>query len=340
MTQPFQFGGLTIVYPWVLFFLLALPILSFLKGRVGGRAAVRFSSTKILTSLGQKRRTRAGNLLEALLLLALALLILAAARPQWGKSISHIRASGVDIMLALDISGSMKAEDMSIDGRRASRVDAVKAVTQTFISKRPNDRIGVIAFAGRPYLVSPPTLDHDWLMANMDRVRVGIVEDSTAIGSAIAAAARRLRAHGAKSKILVLLTDGANNAGRISPLTAAEAAKALGIKIYTIGAGSNGRVPYPVQDNFGKTVYESAQFMTDLPTLEKIAEVTGGHFFRAADGQSLIKIFREIDQMEKSKSERTKISLYRDLFPWLVTAALALLLLEALLSQTVWKRLP
>lgn len=340
MTEPLHFGGLTIVYPWVLFFLFMLPVLSFLKGRVGGQVAVRFSSTEILTTVGQKRRALVGKFLIALFLLALALLILAAARPQWGKSITRIQASGVDIILALDVSGSMKAEDMSINGQRASRVDAVKAVTRTFISKRPNDRIGVIAFGGRPYLVSPPTLDHDWLMANMDRVQVGMVEDTTAIGSAIAAAARRLRERSAKSKILVLLTDGANNAGRISPLTAAEAAKALGIKIYTIGAGSNGRVPYPVQDSLGRTRYQWVEFETDLDTLQKIAEMTGGQFFRAADGQSLVKIFREIDQMEKSKSEFTKVSLYRDLFPWLVTAALALLVLELLLSQTIWKRLP
>ncbi len=340
MTEPLQFGGLTIVHPWVLFFLLVLPVLSFLKGRVGGRVAVRFSSTKVLTTVGRKTRAFAGKFLTALFLLALALLILAAARPQWGKSITRIQASGVDIMLALDVSGSMKAEDMSINGQRASRVDAVKAVTQTFISKRPNDRIGVIAFGGRPYLVSPPTLDHDWLMANMDRVQVGMVEDSTAIGSAIAGAARRLRERSAKSKILVLLTDGANNAGSISPLTAAEAAKALGIKIYTIGAGSDGRVRYPVQDIFGRTQYQWVEFETDLETLRKIAEMTGGQFFRAADGQSLVKIFREIDQMEKSKSEVTKVSLYRDLFPWLVTVALTLLILETLLSQTIWKRLP
>lgn len=338
MTEPLQFGGLTVIYPWVLFFLLALPILSFFKGRVGGVAAVRFSSTKILMAVGRKRKT--GALLPAISLLALALLIIAAARPQMGKSITRVQASGVDIMLALDVSGSMKAEDMSIGGQRASRVDAVKTVTQAFISRRPNDRIGVIAFAGRPYLVSPPTLDHDWLMANMDRVQVGMVEDSTAIGSAIAAAARRLRDRSAKSKILVLLTDGANNSGRISPFTAAEAAKALGIKIYTVGAGSEGPAPYPIQNAFGGIQYQWVEFDTDLNTLKKIAEMTGGQFFRAADGQSLVKIFREIDQMEKSKAEVTKVSLYRDLFPWLVTVALVLLTLEILLSQTIWKRLP
>ncbi len=340
MTEPLHFGGLTIVFPWVLFFLLALPILSFFKGRVGGVAAVRFSSTKILTAVGRKRKSLSRAFLPAIFFLSMALLIIAAARPQMGKSISRVQASGVDIMLALDVSGSMKAEDMSIGGRRTSRVDAVKVVTQEFISRRPNDRIGIIAFAGRPYLVSPPTLDHDWLMANMDRVQVGLVEDSTAIGSAIAAAARRLRERSAKSKILVLLTDGANNAGRISPVTAAEAAKALGIKIYTIGAGSEGPAPYPVQNVFGNIQYQWVAFDTDLNTLKKISEMTGGQFFRAADGQSLVKIFREIDHMEKTKAEVTKISLYRDLFPWLVTIALTLFILEILLSQTIWKRLP
>lgn len=340
MTEPLHFGGLTIAYPWVLLFLLLLPILSFLKGRIGGAAAVRFSSTKVLASIGRKRKSRAGAFLSAISLLALAMLILAAARPQMGKSVNRVQASGVDIILALDVSGSMKSEDMSIGGQRASRVDSVKAVTREFINRRPNDRIGVIAFAGRPYLISPPTLDHDWLMANMDRVQVGMVEDSTAIGSAIAAAARRLRERSAKSKILVLLTDGANNAGRISPFTAAEAAKALGIKIYTIGAGSEGPAPYPVQDAFGQIQYQWVEFVTDLDALKKIAAMTGGQFFRAADGQSLVKIFREIDKMEKTKSEVIKISFYRDLFPWFVLAALILLALEIFLSQTVWKRLP
>lgn len=340
MTEPLQFGGFTIASPWVLFFLFMLPILSFFKGRAGGRPAVQFPSTQVLATVGRRRRSLVGAMLPAIFLLSLALLIIAAARPQMGKNITHMRASGVDIMLALDVSGSMKSEDMSISGQRASRMDAVKVVTQAFINKRPNDRMGVLAFAGRPYLISAPTLDHDWLMANMDRIQVGMVEDSTAIGSAIAAAARRLKERSAKSKILLLLTDGANNAGRISPLTAAEVAKALGIKIYTIGAGSDGPAPYPVRNVFGGVQYQWMEFETDLNTLKKIAAMTGGKFFRAADGQSLVKIFHEIDQMEKSKAEVTKVSLYRDLFPWFVGTALGLIALELLLSQTLWKRLP
>jgi Ca-activated chloride channel family protein len=341
MNGSLQLWGVTIAYPWVLLLLLLLPILMFFKGRIGGNPAVRFSSTKILMTASRKRSTaRMGAILPAIFFLSLALLIFAAARPQFGRSVTRVHASGVDIMLALDVSGSMKSEDMSIGGERSNRLDAVKAVTQSFISNRPNDRIGVLAFAGRPYLISPPTLDHDWLIANLDRIQVGMVEDSTAIGSAIAAAARRLQARSSKSKILVLLTDGANNAGRISPFTAAEAAKALGIKIYTIGAGSDGPVPYPVRTPFGSIQYQLVEFDTDISTLKKIAAATSGQFFRAADGQSLVKIFRDIDRMEKSKAEVTKISLYKDLFPWFVSAAFALICVELLLSQTLWRRLP
>lgn len=227
--SPFAFS---FANPWLLLLLLLLPILVLLKGRFGGTPGVTFSSTQNLAALGQRRRSRAGGLLGLLAHLALASLIIALARPQLGRTLSHIQASGVDIMICLDVSGSMKAEDYNIGGKRASRLEAVKQVTEAFIRNRPNDRIGIFAFAGRPYLVSPLTLDHDWLIKNLDDLQIGRVEDGTAIGSATAAAANRLKDRESKSKVIVLLSDGDNNAGRVTPFTAAEAVKALGIRLY------------------------------------------------------------------------------------------------------------
>jgi len=333
-------SGLSFAHPWVLLLLLLIPPLAFLRGKFGGTAGVTFSSTAALARLGQKRRSRAGAFLAALAYLALAFFIVALARPQLGREHTRVQASGVDIMLALDVSRSMLAEDFTIGASRANRLEAVKQVTEQFIRQRPNDRIGIIAFAGRPYLVSPLTLDHDWLIQNLDRLRIGLVEDGTAIGSAIATAANRLKDKEAKTKLIVLLTDGDNNAGKVMPVTAAEAAKALGIRIYTIGAGTNGEAPFPFTDPFGRTVYRNVPVVIDEKSLEQIATMTNGRFFRATDTRSLETIFKEIDKLEKSKVEVEKISQYRDLFPWLLMAGLACLGAEILLSQTLWRRLP
>jgi Ca-activated chloride channel family protein len=178
-------------------------------------------------------------------------LIVGLARPQLGQGRGSVQASGVDLMLAVDVSGSMEALDFTLGGQPISRVEVVKSVVSRFIEARPNDRIGLVAFAGAPYLVSPLTLDHDWLKQNLDRVKIGLIEDSTAIGSALATCVNRLRDQPSKSKVVVLLTDGMNNAGKVAPQTAAEAAKAMGVKVYTIAAGAQGEAPMPVKDQFG-----------------------------------------------------------------------------------------
>ena len=327
-------------HPWVLWFLLLLPLLALLRGRWGGTPGILFSSTSLVLAVGKKRRSKAGAMLASLVLAAMALLITALARPQFGRTLEHVTASGVDIMLALDVSGSMIAEDYTIGSSRANRIDVVKKVTQQFIEARPNDRIGIIAFAGRPYLVSPLTLDHDWLIRNLDRVKIGLVEDGTAIGSGLASAVARLKDRDSKTKIIVLLTDGSNNAGKVQPLTAAEAGRALGIKIYSIGAGSNGPVPVPMKDPFGRTVYQKVVFDFDEKLLEQIAKIGEGKYFRAADTRSMDATFREIDRLEKTKIEVEKTAEYRDLFPWLLFPALLLLAAEAVLSRTLWSRLP
>ncbi len=326
--------------PWLLLLLLALPLLAWLAGGRGQAPAVVYSSLAPLKATGRRRKARVGGLLLTLLLLGLAALIVALARPQLGRTISRVQASGIDIMLLVDVSRSMLAEDLSIGEERANRLEAVKQVTQKFIESRPNDRIGILCFAGRPYLVSPLTLDHDWLLQNLERVRIGLVEDGTAIGSAIASGANRLKDKEAKSKIMVLLTDGGNNAGKVTPATASEAAKALGVKIYTIGAGTRGFAPVPVQDGFGGIRYQNVKVEVDEKTLREIAALTGGEYYRATDGKSLKEIFAQIDKLEKSTVDMDQYKQYRELFPWFLGGGFALIALQIVLAETVWRRLP
>lgn len=340
--NPFADFGIGFAQPWWLLLLLLIPVLAYLKGRRGGAPTVVFSSTEPLRALGGRVHSRAGQFLTGLLFLALALLIVALARPQKGTTLSRVEASGVDILLALDVSGSMQAEDFTIGNQPASRNSVIKKVTEHFIEQRPNDRIGILAFAGRPYLVSPLTLDHQWLLDKiMDRVKVGLVEDGTAIGSAIAMAANRLRGDkAAKSRVLILLTDGDNNAGRISPSTAAEAAKAIGVRIYTIGAGSDGVARVPVGRNFmGAMQYQEVEPL-NADGLKEIAKIGDGQFFRATDTRSLTEIYEQIDKLEKSTFEAKQYRQYHDLFPWFLGAGALLLLVQTVLGQTVWRRLP
>ena len=332
--------SLNFTQPWLLLLLLLLPLLAWLAGARGNAPAVTFSSLAPLRASGKVRRAKRGSILLSLLLLGLALLIVALARPQLGRTLSRVQASGIDIMLAIDVSRSMMAEDLSIGNQRANRLEAVKSVTQKFIEARPNDRIGITCFAGRPYLVSPLTLDHDWLLQNLERVRIGLVEDGTAIGSAIASASNRLKDKEAKSTIVVLLTDGDNNSGKVTPATAAEAAKALGIKVYTVGAGTRGYAPVPVPDMFGRTVYQNVKVEVDEKTLTEIATLTDAKYFRATDGKSLGEIFEQIDKLEKSTVELDQYKQYRDLFAWFLVPGFALVALEMLLGQTIWRRLP
>ncbi|MFI0348267.1 MAG: VWA domain-containing protein [Chthoniobacterales bacterium] len=327
-------------HPLALLGLLLLPLLALLRGRFGGAPAVEFSSKKLLCSLGTPRRSHSGRFMISLIYAAIGLLIIALARPRLGQTREHVHSSGIDIMIALDVSGSMTTRDYVIGGQAASRLEAVKRVTEEFINARPNDRIGIIAFARRPYLVSPITLDHDWLIQNLNRVEIGITEDGTAIGSALVSAASRFKNKEAKSKLIVLLTDGANNAGKVMPLTAAEATKALNIKIYTIGAGSNGPVRVPVRDPFGRTFYQNVLFSFDEKLLQNIAAIGKGKYFRAADEDSLNKTFHEIDRLEKSTVTIDRNVDYKDLFWWLVATASILLAAELLLSQTIWRRIP
>src|SRR6266850_465444 len=236
----------TFAHPYFLLFLLLLPVLAWLKGKIGFQPAFLYSSVQLVRGITGITRSRAGSILLKLRWLALALFILALARPQLGEGETKITASGIDIVLAIDLSGSMSSEDFQLQGQRVNRLMIAKDVLQQFIGKRPNDRIGLVAFATDAYIAAPLTLDHDFLLQNLDRLEIAAPgKDQTAIGSALAAALNRLRELKSKSKIVILMTDGQNNAGKVAPLTAAEAAQALNVKAYTIGVGVRGEAPMP-----------------------------------------------------------------------------------------------
>lgn len=327
---PLAFGLLSLV-----------PVFAWRLGARGGAASVRFPGVSVLRSLGKPVRAEWGWLRLGLLLLGWTSLVVALARPQLAKDAEVIKASGVDILIALDVSRSMLAEDFSIGGRRSSRIDAVKQVTEEFIEGRPNDRIGMIAFAGRPYLVSPLTLNHDWLKQNLKRLRIGLVEDGTAIGSALASATRRLGQNpDARTRIIVLLTDGDNNAGQISPRIAAESARALGIKIYSICAGSEGYAPIPIPDQFGRITYQNILVTADETQVRKLAEIGGGKFFRATDGDALRKIYTEIDTLEKVPVESIRSRNFRELFLWPLGVGVVLLVGSLGWSLSLGRKLP
>jgi Ca-activated chloride channel homolog len=323
--------------PQLLWLLVLLPLLALLRSRKGAAPALIFSSISAVKIIAEGRMTSAGGMAVWLRLVALGLLIIGLARPQWGRTRVEIEASGIDILLAVDISGSMQALDFTLRGQRVNRLDVVKSVVADFISQRPNDRIGLVAFAGRPYMVCPLTLDHDWLQQRLDSLNIGMIEDGTAIGSAIAAGVNRLRDQQAKSRILILLTDGVNNAGKAAPLTAAEAAAAMKIKVYTIGVGRRGVAPMPVKDQFGRQRIIQAEVDIDEATLRKVAEQTGAKYFRATDTHSLEKIYSDINMMEKTVRKIRNYSRYRELFALPVLAALLLLAAELFLSR---KKLP
>jgi Ca-activated chloride channel family protein len=323
------------------FWLLALlPLILIWRGRRGPVAAVEYPNVDLARKVASESRSRFGRWTRFLPYLAAALAIGGLARPQLVHGRTEVHASGIDIMLALDVSGSMQALDFKLNGVPTNRIDVVKSVVAKFIEDRPNDRIGIIAFAGVPYLVSPPTLDHDWLLQNLDRVKVGLGEDGTAIGSAIAASVNRLRDLPSKSKVIVLLTDGENNMGKISPLASAEAAKALGVKVYTIGAGVQGDAPVPVTDDQGNTQLVMAKVDVDVDTLQKIATETGGQFYRATDTDSLKNIYSQINRLEKSTETLHRYEKAQDVFAFALLPALALLGLATFLEQTRQRRLP
>jgi len=326
--------------PIVLLLIPFAGVVLFLVNAKIRKAGVRFSSDRFLKTIKPTFRTVLSRHIIILRVCAVFCIILALARPQFPVEQSKIKTEGIDIILVVDVSTSMLAEDFQLNGKRVNRLEVARDVMKDFIGDRPNDRISIVAFAGRAYTVCPLTLDQKWLLENLNRVKIAMVEDGTAVGSGIASALNRLKDAKAKSKIIILLTDGVNNAGKISPITAAEAAKALGVKVYTIGAGTKGVAPYPVRDFFGNIVYQPIQIEIDEETLKRIAQETNAKYFRATDTASLKQIYEEINKLEKTAIEEKGYVEYRELFPIFLIPGLILLLLEVFLANTFLRRIP
>ncbi|MFH1879034.1 MAG: VWA domain-containing protein [Candidatus Omnitrophota bacterium] len=322
---------------WVFVF---IPLIAVSYMRWRKRGYVKFSSLKNLKRIKPSFSIKARHSLIFIRCAAVILLIVGLMRPQKGVEEAKIETEGIDIMLAIDVSGSMMAEDFVISGERKNRLDVVKEVVRDFVRKRSNDRIGLVVFAGRAYMQCPLTLDYGVLLRFLDRINIGMLEDGTAVGDGLATCLARLKDIKGKTKVIVLLTDGVNNAGKIDPLNAAELARAIGVKVYTIGAGSKGQVPFPVKDFFGNKVYQWAVIDLDEDSLKEIADVTGGRYFRATDFDSLRKIYDEIDKLEKTKVEVKSYAEYHEIFIPFVLAGLFLLLLETGLRYTRFRILP
>jgi len=319
-------------HPYFLLLLLLLPVIAWLKGRRGAPPAFLYSSLNLVEGLTGLRRSRAGAFLAALRWLALAAFIIALAQPRLAKSTTEVKASGIDIVVALDLSGSMMTPDYAVDNQGVSRFNVAKSVLKKFVAERPDDRIGLVVFAAQAFIASPMTLDHDYLLDNIERLEIGTINsDATAIGDGITTALNRLRNVQSKSKIIVLMTDGANNSGKIDPITATEAAQALGVKIYTIGLGNADIV---------RRMGLPDGYLPAMDTLEKISAMTGAKSYHGDNTEKLQNIYDEINRLEKTESVISKYTQFKELFPWFIGAGAALLLLEVLLAQTILRRLP
>jgi len=322
-------------WPWFLLLVPLLVALYVLRRRRGidRPASVGLSTVGWLPARGKDRTRLVLGLLYGL---AVLLVTVALARPQHGLRENELSGRGVDIVLALDLSSSMRAEDFQPD----NRLFVAKKVAAEFVSQRPHDRLGLVVFACTAVTQCPLTLNHEALIDLLERVDFGMVEDGTAIGQGLATALNRLRQSRAKSRVVILLTDGVNNRGVIDPLTAAELARALGVRVYTIGVGTNGVAPMPVDDPVQGRHYEMMPVDVDEGTLTAIAERTGGKYFRARDSQALATIYHQIDGLEKSDLTSAAYSEWRDRGPELAFAALLLLAVGCVLSLSAWARIP
>lgn len=342
-TTSFQFAS-----PLLLGLLLLVALLAargLLARRSRGRqnsarpATLTFSAAGLARDLPRSWRVTFRPALTAMRLMAIALIVVALARPQIVQGKETIEGEGVDIALALDISGSMAA----LDFQPANRLQAAKQVIGDFMGQRVYDRIGLVVFASEAFSQAPLTLDRNSLGRSLEQVQLATdlgLDDGTAIGLGLANATNMLVNSEAASKVIILLTDGVHNAGEIDPLTAAEAAKALGVKVYTIGAAKPGQVPMPVQDMFGGTQIAYGESEIDEETLRQVADITGGQYFRAEDTRDLQAIYDAIDRLEKSQVEVQVFNQYQELAGWLMVPALLFLLVELVLSQTLFRRLP
>jgi Ca-activated chloride channel family protein len=323
-----------------------------LQGRIGKLSALRFPSADIARAAGGAARAAVGRLLFFLRLFAVALAIVALAGPRFANDETETEASGVDIILGLDLSWSMMALDMGAPRERISRFSIASTVLEDFIRKRPSDRMGLIVFSGTPYLASPLTLNHDWLIENLHRLHIGLIRDlGTAIGDATAAAAKRLKdLKDSKTRIIILLTDGDNNKGEIDPVPAAQIAAALGVKVYTIGIGIEKPCQLPQFDPAtGKLRLDPNGDVIPSPVilqpanyevLGRMSGLSNARFYRATNRRELQSIYEDIDRLEKSEIKVRRFTIYRPLFQWPLLAACCLFLLEQILSNTRFRRIP
>ena len=322
--------------PWFLILFLIIPYLVWKRKE---QATISYSSLEILQNIRAIQVGFLSTIPLVLRLFAISLFIMALARPQEGQKRTEILSMGVDIMLALDTSGSMKALDFIQNDKRDTRLTMVKDVVSKFIENRTNDRMGMVVFGSEAYTQCPLTLDQNILQSFLRKLDIGMAGDSTAIGSAIGIAVKRLKDLKSDSKLIILLTDGRNNAGNLAPLQAAQTAKAFGIKIHTIGVGTRGKAPFLVNSIFGQRyVYQEVDI--DEVTLKEISKITGGQYFRATDLKSLKLIYKKIDQMEKSEVKIFDHSEYTELFHYFLIPAILILFMEVTLSNTLFRRLP
>ncbi len=324
--------------PYLLLFLLLIPLLIFLKLRRRKKRDdhIHFSNLELLREAGGSLRSFLSEHLYVLKILGIVLIITALARPQIGTSYKETKTKGIDIVLTLDTSTSMLAEDF----KPKNRIKVAKNLASKFIEGRVNDRIGLVVFASKSYRKCPLTIDYGILQKLLGTVETGQIEDGTAIGMALANAVNILKNTKAKSKVVILLTDGRNNAGKIDPLTASETASAVGVKVYTIGVGKRGTAPYPVNHPvFGKT-YQKIRVDIDEKTLKKIAKNTDGKYYRATDKQSLKRIFNKIDKLEKTEIKSKVYTNYTEIFPRFAIPGLVFFVLYILLNTFVLRRIP
>jgi Ca-activated chloride channel homolog len=298
------------------------------------QGAIRFSTLAGLQSLKSSARVYARWSLPVMRIAAVSCLIVALARPQSSARGQNVETEGIDIILAMDISGSMLAEDF-----KPNRIEATKKLALEFIDARPDDRIGLVVFSGESFTQCPLTTDHDVLKNLFAAIKSGMVLDGTAIGLGLSTAVSRLKDSQAKSKVVILLTDGVNNAGSVAPLTSAEIARTFGIRVYTIGVGTYGSAPYPVQTPFG-IQYQNLEVQIDEDVMQQIAQMTNGRYFRATSNTKLQSVYNEIDKLEKTKISVTEFRRYSEEFYPFAIAAAILLILEFLLRHTVLRAIP
>lgn len=318
-----------LAHPYILLLLLLIPLLVWLRYFMQKKRSMQFSSSDVLKTLPKSWRIYMQPVLPVFYILGLTFIIIAFARPQKGLEDSRVRTEAVDIILLMDLSGSMDTQDFQKFGKRLSRLDATKEVITRFLENRPNDRIGMVGFATLPYAIAPLTLDHGWLNQRMEGLHTGMLDGNrTAIGDGMASAINRLRESEAKSKVIILLTDGANNYGTLSPENAASAAEALDIKVYTIGAGG------------ARTGFFQQRQEIDEDSLRKIANTTHAEFYRARDLETLEAVYQEIDLLEKTEIEVERFTRFEEKAFWPILLGLAFLILEQILSLTKLGRLP